>query len=105
MSRRVDAGFLAGLVAEHRLDEDEAPRPRVDLAGPPARGVQAVTGRAGRAAAPVRLVHLGLGNFFRAHQAWYTEHARTAASGAMRRSPAGSPASPGRCKPRTGSTR
>lgn len=28
----------------------------------------------GRAAAPVRLVHLGLGNFFRAHQAWYTEH-------------------------------
>jgi fructuronate reductase len=29
----------------------------------------------GRAAAPVRLVHLGLGNFFRAHQAWYTEHA------------------------------
>ncbi|HEY4632243.1 MAG TPA: mannitol dehydrogenase family protein [Blastococcus sp.] len=30
---------------------------------------------AGRVAAPVRLVHLGLGNFFRAHQAWYTEHA------------------------------
>ncbi len=29
----------------------------------------------GRRAAPVRLVHLGLGNFFRAHQAWYTEHA------------------------------
>ena len=29
----------------------------------------------GRPAAPVRLVHLGLGNFFRAHQAWYTEHA------------------------------
>ncbi|HWF80841.1 MAG TPA: mannitol dehydrogenase family protein [Streptosporangiaceae bacterium] len=25
--------------------------------------------------APVRLVHLGLGNFFRAHQAWYTHHA------------------------------
>jgi fructuronate reductase len=23
----------------------------------------------------VRLVHLGLGNFFRAHQAWYTDHA------------------------------
>ena len=31
--------------------------------------------RSGRAAPPVRLVHLGLGNFFRAHQAWYTEHA------------------------------
>ena len=29
----------------------------------------------GRPAAPVRLVHLGLGNFFRAHQAWFTEHA------------------------------
>ncbi len=25
--------------------------------------------------APARLVHLGLGNFFRAHQAWYTAHA------------------------------
>src|SRR5215212_6232393 len=46
-----------------------------------ARSVQAVTpllSRStghGRLAAPVRLVHLGLGNFFRAHQAWYTEHA------------------------------
>jgi len=29
----------------------------------------------GRPAAPVRVVHLGVGNFFRAHQAWYTEHA------------------------------
>ena len=28
-----------------------------------------------RRAAPVALVHLGLGNFFRAHQAWYTDHA------------------------------
>ena len=27
------------------------------------------------AAPPVRLVHLGLGNFFRAHQAWYTDRA------------------------------
>ncbi len=34
----------------------------------------------GRAAAPVRLVHLGLGNFFRAHQCWYTEHAPDAAA-------------------------
>ena len=33
----------------------------------------------GRAAAPVRLVHLGLGNFFRAHSCWYTEHAPDAA--------------------------
>jgi fructuronate reductase len=33
----------------------------------------------GRAAAPVRLVHLGLGNFFRAHQAAYTAAAADAA--------------------------
>ncbi len=30
-------------------------------------------------AAPVRIVHLGLGAFSRAHQAWYTAHARDAA--------------------------
>lgn len=30
--------------------------------------------RDGRLAAPVSHVHLGLGSFFRAHQAWYTEH-------------------------------
>ncbi len=29
--------------------------------------------------APVRIVHLGLGNFFRAHQAWYTANAPDAA--------------------------
>jgi fructuronate reductase len=29
----------------------------------------------GRPAAPVRIVHVGLGNFFRAHQAWYTDNA------------------------------
>ena len=32
-----------------------------------------------RPAAPVRIVHLGVGNFFRAHQAWYTEHSDDAA--------------------------
>ena len=31
MSRRLDAGFLAGLVAEHRLDEDEALDTVIDL--------------------------------------------------------------------------
>ena len=31
MSRRVDAGCLAELVAEHRLDEDEALETAVDL--------------------------------------------------------------------------
>ena len=30
-------------------------------------------------APPVRIVHLGLGNFHRAHQAWYTAHATDAA--------------------------
>jgi fructuronate reductase len=35
--------------------------------------------RHGRPAAPVRIAHLGPGNFFRAHQAWYTEHAPDAA--------------------------
>ncbi|MBX9244867.1 mannitol dehydrogenase family protein, partial [Actinotalea ferrariae] len=29
---------------------------------------------------PVRHVHLGLGSFFRAHQAWYTQHAPDAAA-------------------------
>lgn len=33
----------------------------------------------GRPAAPVRVVHLGLGSFFRAHQAWYTDNAPDAA--------------------------
>ncbi len=32
----------------------------------------------GRPAAPVRIIHLGVGNFFRAHAAWYTEHASDA---------------------------
>jgi fructuronate reductase len=36
-------------------------------------------GADGRPVAPVRVVHLGVGNFFRAHQAWYTEHADDAA--------------------------
>jgi fructuronate reductase len=35
--------------------------------------------RDGRPAAPVRIAHLGPGNFFRALQAWYTEHAPDAA--------------------------
>ncbi|MDO5049049.1 MAG: mannitol dehydrogenase family protein [Actinomycetaceae bacterium] len=32
----------------------------------------------GRPAAPIKMVHIGLGNFTRAHQAWYTEHASDA---------------------------
>ena len=33
----------------------------------------------GRPAAPERILHLGIGNFTRAHQAFYTEHAPDAA--------------------------
>lgn len=33
----------------------------------------------GRPTAPVRMVHLGVGNFFRAHQAWFTERSADAA--------------------------
>lgn len=32
----------------------------------------------GRAAAPIRLLHLGLGAFFRSHQAWYTDRSSDA---------------------------
>jgi fructuronate reductase len=47
---------------------------------PPSAGPRPLfRARDGRPAAPVRHVHLGLGNFFRAHQAWYTEHAPDAA--------------------------
>jgi len=31
MSRRLDSGYLATLVAEHRIDEDEALETAVDL--------------------------------------------------------------------------
>ncbi len=95
MSRRLDAGFLARLVADHRLDEDEALRGRSTTSwSPTPPGLQAVSThvrpprdlpRLSRAlpgtppAAPVRIVHLGLGNFHRAHQAWYTAHAADAA--------------------------
>ena len=87
MSRRLDAAYLAQLVAEHRLDEDEALETAVDLVTTiPTTGVQAVSADRRRPAgcpapataapaAPVRIVHLGLGNFFRAHAAWYTDRA------------------------------
>ena len=39
VARRVDCGYLARLVAEHRLDEDEAAEVALDLAGPQARRV------------------------------------------------------------------
>ncbi len=34
--------------------------------------------RRDRPAPPVRAVHLGLGSFFRSHQAWYTDRAEDA---------------------------
>ena len=39
MSRRLDAGFLAQLVAEHRLEEDEAMDTAIDLVAGRAREV------------------------------------------------------------------
>jgi glucuronate isomerase len=39
MSRRLDSGYLAGLVAEHRLDEDEALEVAVDLVSTRPRAV------------------------------------------------------------------
>lgn len=44
------------------------------ISGTRAPGLSRAAGDA-RPAAPVRMVHLGLGNFFRAHQAWYTDRA------------------------------
>ena len=44
-------------------------------AAQPAGGELSRTAGHGRPAAPARLVHLGLGNFYRAHQAWYTDRA------------------------------
>ncbi|HEX3825399.1 MAG TPA: mannitol dehydrogenase family protein [Mycobacteriales bacterium] len=38
-----------------------------------------LTRSGGHSAAPIRLLHLGLGNFFRAHQAWYTDRTESAA--------------------------
>src|SRR5690606_13878942 len=46
--------------------------------GAPAGGVRAVRLRRTSPAPPVRHVHLGLGSFFRAHQAWYTHRASDA---------------------------
>ncbi len=79
-------------------------RPALDLVTDrPTRGVQAVSRLEDRrdavaapparpARGPVRLVHLGLGNFFRAHQAWYTEpRPRRRPSGASPPSPAAAP--------------
>ena len=46
------------------------------MSGPqPTGGELSRTAGHGRPAVPVRLVHLGLGNFYRAHQAWYTDRA------------------------------
>lgn len=50
-------------------------KPRLCRAGLAALGI-----RAPSAPAPVRIVHFGLGNFHRAHQAWYTARAPDAAN-------------------------
>ena len=53
---------------------DRAAAPRLS------RGTVGVRAAGVRAAAPVRVVHVGVGNFFRAHQAWYTDRAPDAAN-------------------------
>ena len=101
VARRIDCGYLARLVAEHRLDEDEAHelarRPRL----PPGQGgLQAVTERLSTAMlAKLRarrsrgrgydargagrgVVHLGIGAFHRAHQAVVSRRSPRAATGA-----------------------
>ncbi|MGW7285201.1 mannitol dehydrogenase family protein [Streptomyces sp. NPDC054847] len=77
-------------MAEHSPDEEELSGTVVErmtanplkaataIPGPPSSpGIPALSRVGGRAgpAAPVRMLHLGLGNFFRAHQAWYTDRA------------------------------
>ena len=83
MSRRVDARLpgAAGRRAPARRGRGARDRASTWSTGRPRtvsscdRRPCVASGRPRPAAAPVRLVHLGLGNFFRAHQAWYTDHA------------------------------
>jgi fructuronate reductase len=51
------------------------PGPTPDLITPEPIIEHRLTRADGRPKAPVRILHLGLGNFFRAHTCWYTEHA------------------------------
>ncbi|WP_432536606.1 mannitol dehydrogenase family protein [Kineococcus arenarius] len=53
-----------------------ATAPAVDPAGAPLLSRSTAPGPP---AAPVRILHVGVGNFFRAHQAWYTDQAADAA--------------------------
>ena len=82
-SRRVEASFLARLVAEHRISEKRARKIIVDIVdAAPSKSLQTMnetarprlnrTNYKAGPKAPVRIVHLGLGAFHRAHQAWYT---------------------------------
>ena len=86
MSRRVDAGVLARLVAEHRLDEDEAVETAMASSPISRRGVQAVSAPAAvtkRGTGPPR--RTGAARPPRARQllprpsGWYTQHAPDAA--------------------------
>lgn len=55
-----------------------------------------------RSPAPVRILHLGLGNFFRAHQAWYTAHAPDAAEWGIAAFTGRSPATADALRPQDG---
>ena len=118
MSRRIDAGWLARLVAEHRLDEDEATETALDLVtGRPTRGVQAVSAPRpppGRCPAPPGTAGP------RRRSAWCTSGSATSSaptrpgtptapptptSGASPPSPAAGPSWPTPSPPRKASTR
>ena len=47
---------------------------------PKRQGLLPLLTREGKAAPPVRIVHLGLGAFHRSHQAWFTQHCPDAAT-------------------------
>ena len=56
------------------MSNPAAPVSGATAAPHPAKGRRLSRAQDGRPAAPVRIVHLGLGNFFRAPQCWFTEN-------------------------------
>jgi fructuronate reductase len=73
-------GTSAGASDPAPADRSRAARRAVPPGPARAQAAQHRLSRAtdGRPAAPVRIAHLGLGNFFRAHAAWYTDRAADA---------------------------
>jgi fructuronate reductase len=78
-ARRLETGLH---VSRSQLRETSGmrPEPHGQLAPPLSRALLASVDRKRAEPAPARIVHLGLGGFHRAHQAWYTDRASDAAS-------------------------